>query len=246
MWVKRVRSALKKQKTPFVIVQSWNKDIVLLPTILLSFVFALVESFITYQDNPTLYTALGGIWFTVFLLNWIILRFDLKIMWVAVLAFGGIAIILGLQLLGWLESILEAVQGWKFYLNAGVYLGLGIVFSIGIFIAWLHQQFSFALITPNEAEIHSGLFGTVEKISREQTVFEKNVSDDALEKGLFQMGTIIIRAEVPTNPRTFVYTNVLFVDQKESKARDIQNESRVIVATANPTPGSGTPAPPKT
>jgi len=230
MWVAKVRRSLKKQDTPFVVIQSWNKDIVLLPTILLSFIFAVIESFVGFEDNPNLYTALGGIWFTVFLLNWIVLRFDLKIMWVALLAFGGIAIILSLQFLGMLEGILATIRGWRFYLNAGVYVGLGSIFSIGVLLSWIHQQFNYAVVTPNESEIHTGLFGKVEKISREQTVFEKNVSDDALEKGLFRMGTIIIRAELPNNPRTYVFPNVLFVDMKDMKARDIQQETRVFVA----------------
>lgn len=236
MWVRTTSKSLKKQDTPHVIIQSWNKDIVLLPTILLCFIFAIIESVIKIEDNPTIYTTLGGIWFTVFLLNWIILRFDMKLMWVALVTFAGIALILGLQLLGQLQDMLEWIHSFEFYLNSGVYLGLGLIFSLGIVVSWAFQQFRYAVITPNETEIHSGLFGKVEKISREQTVFEKNVSDDALEKGLFRMGTIVLRSEVPNNPQTFVYPNVLFVDSKDMRARDIQNESRVSVAVRPGTP----------
>lgn len=234
MWVKRVRSSLKKQNTPFVVIQSWNKDIILLPTILLCFIFSLIEAMTPIDDNPALYTALGGIWFTVFALNWIILRFDMKLMWVALITFGSVALILALQLLGMLEGVMERIRGWEFYLNSGVYLGLGVIFSIGIAVSWVYQQFRFAVITANETEIHTGLFGSVEKFSREQTVFEKNVSEDALEKGLFRMGTIILRSEVPSNPKTYVYPNVLSVDSKDIRARDIQNEARVTVVAAAP------------
>ncbi len=239
MWVKTVRSSLKKQNTPYVIIQSWNKDIIMLPTILLSLIFAIIQAFTPFEENKAIYTQLGGVWFAVFLLNWIILRFDLKVMWVALLTFGMISIILALQLLGLLQGALETIAGWEFYLNSGVYLGLGLVFSIGIVISFLIQQFKFAVITANETEIHTGLFGKVEKISREQTVFEKNVSGDALEKGLFRMGTIILRAEVPNNPRTYVYPNVLFIDAKDIKARDIQNEARVTIVQAASSDTSG-------
>jgi len=234
MWVRRVRRALEKQETPYVIFQSWNKDIVLLPTILVCFVFALVQALgpeVKNDQIPALYTTLGGAWFTIFLLNWIILRFDMKLMWVVILVLGVVVLVLALQMLGFLGGVLASIRSWDFYLNSGVYLGLGIIFSLGIVISWLHQQFNFALVTANETEIHSGIFGKVEKISREQTLFEKNVSEDALEKGLFRMGTIIIRAEVPHSPRTYVFENVLFIDTKELRARDIQSEERVTIAT---------------
>jgi hypothetical protein len=234
MWVRSVRRALEKQETPYVAIQSWNKDIILLPTILVCFVFALVQTLgPEVADNriPSVYYTLGGTWFAVFLLNWIILRFDMKLMWVVVIVLAVVVLVLALQMLGWLKGLMQSIRGWDFYLNSGVYLGLGVIFSIGIILSWLRQQFYFAIITPNETEIHSGIFGKVEKISREQTIFEKNVSEDALEKGLFRMGAIIIRAEVPHNPRTYVYDNVLFIDTKDRRARDIQSEERVTIVT---------------
>ena len=238
MWVRSVKRSLQKQDTPFVVIQSWNKDIVLLPTILLSFVFSFV---LALSPDPgkhpavlTTYATLGGTWFAVFLLNWIILRFNMKILWVVILALAILSLTLVLHFMGALAGLLAAIKSWRFYLNEGVYLGLGVVFSLGIVVSWITNQFHFAVITPNETEIHTGIFGKVEKISREQTIFEKNVSDDALEKGLFRMGTIIIRVTIPIDPRTYVYENVLFVDTKDEKARDIQKEERVKLVSDGP------------
>lgn len=168
----------------WLVVFSWTPKILYAPTIIASFVAALACHF--FGDHP----AIGGIWAAIFILNFLVEEYNIsiKILLIAVVGIG--FFFLWLHLLGWVMPFLRLFKRIALSMNPAVYLLVGLVGILAIFISWLRGLFYYVSITPNYMNIQEGPTETGEQISREDYNSRIDTSD-FLER-LMGFGRIVI------------------------------------------------------
>jgi len=137
---KPLRTRLRMQKVvkedadinDWLVIFSWTPKILYVPTIVASFVAALVSCFDAVPP-----AAIGGVWATIFFLNFLVEEYNIsiKILLIAVVSIG--FFLLWLHLLGWVVPFLRLFKRIALSMNTAVYLLVGIIGLLAIFISWL-------------------------------------------------------------------------------------------------------------
>jgi MFS family permease len=168
----------------WLVVFSWTPKILYAPTIIASFIAALVCYF--WADRPII----GGVWAAIFFLNFLVEEYNIsiKILLIAVIGVG--FFFLWLHLLGWVMPFLRLFRRVAISMNPTVYLLVGLVGLFAIFVSWLRGLFYYVSITPNYMNIQEGPSETGEQISREDYNSRVDTSD-FLER-LMGFGRIVI------------------------------------------------------
>ena len=168
----------------WLVVFSWTPKILYAPTIIASFVAALACYF--FRDHP----AIGGIWAAIFIINFLVEEYNIsiKILLIAIIGIG--FFFLWLHLLGWVMPFLRLFRRIALSMNPAVYLLVGFVGLLAIFISWVRGLFYYVTITPNYMNIQDGPTESGEQISREDYNSRIDTSD-FLER-LMGFGRIII------------------------------------------------------
>lgn len=169
----------------WLIIYNWTQKALYFPTIAASF-FAAVLSCI--PGIPP--AAVGGIWFTVFLLNFLVEEYNIsiKILLITVISLG--FFLLWLHLLGKVVDFLNLFKHIAISMNATVYLLVGIIGLFVVFMSWLKGLFYYITITPNYMNLQSGPTESGEQLGREDYNTRIDTSD-FLER-LMGFGRIII------------------------------------------------------
>ncbi len=154
----------------WLIVFGWTPKILYVPTIAASLVAA-VLMFLQETDwsvlasiNPRL---VGGIWFTIFIINLIVEEYDIsiKLLIIGVITIG--FVFLWLHLLGWAGGFLRVFRHLGFSISGTGYLLMTVIGLLTIFISWLRGLFYYVAITPNYMNVQEGPTETGEQIGRE-------------------------------------------------------------------------------
>ncbi len=189
---KPLRTRLRMQKTikedadinDWLVIFSWTPKILYVPTIIASFLAAVVSCF--YGDHP----AIGGVWAAIFFLNFLIEEYNISIK-ILLIVFVSIGFfLLWLHLLDWVVPFLRLFKRIALSMNAAVYLLVGIIGLLAIFISWLKGLFYYLTITPNYMNVQEGPTESGEQIGREDYNSRIDTSD-FLER-LMGFGRIII------------------------------------------------------
>ena len=190
---KTLRTRLRMQKAikldpdinDWLVVFNWTPKILYVPTIAVSFLAAGISCFDSISG-----TAIGGIWFAIFFLNFLIEEYDIsiKILLITMVSLG--FFLLWLHLLGWVVPFLKLFRNIAVSMNATVYLLVGIIGSLSIIISWLKGLFYYVTITPNYMNLQEGPTESGEQIGREDYNSRVDTSD-FLER-LMGFGRIII------------------------------------------------------
>jgi hypothetical protein len=155
------------------------------PTIIASFIAVLLLCIPGIND-----TVIGGLWFAVFFMNFLIEEYDvsIKILMIALISIG--FFLLWLHLLELTGDFLSLFKNIAISMNLTVYLLVGILGTITIFISWLKGLFYYISLTPNYMNLQSGPTESGEQIGREDYNTRIDTSD-FLER-LMGFGRIII------------------------------------------------------
>lgn len=190
---KTLRTRLRMQKAirldpdinDWLVVFNWTPKVLYVPTIIASFLAAGISCF--HSISPA---AIGGIWFAVFFLNFLIEEYDIsiKILLITIVSLG--FFLLWLHLLGWVVPFLKLFRNIAVSMNATVYLLVGIIGLLAIVISWLKGLFYYVSITPNYINLQEGPTESGEQIGREDYNSRIDTSD-FLER-LMGFGRIII------------------------------------------------------
>jgi len=178
---KTLRTRLRVQKAirddpdinDWLIIFDWTPKVLYVPTIVASFLAALI-SWIFSSASPTV---IGGVWFGVFLLNFIVEEYNVSI---KVLLIGLIGIgffLLWLHLLDHVGNFLMLFKRIAVSVNPTVYLLAGIIGSVAIFVSWLKGLFYYLTITPNFMNVQEGPTESGEQIGREDYNSRIDTSD---------------------------------------------------------------------
>jgi hypothetical protein len=164
----RLRLAKQLRKDPdineWIVVFNWSRKVLYVPTIVVSFVAALVVFF-----DPPAPTGqiIGGIWLAVFFLNFLVDEYELSIKLILiVLLCAGLAY-LWLMLLGWDHRIGRFFASMAFEIDWKGYLLFGVIFSMAVVISWIRGLFYYVAITSNYLNIQEGPTESGQQIGRE-------------------------------------------------------------------------------
>ena len=190
---KTLRTRLRMQKAirldpdinDWLVVFNWTSKVLYVPTIAASFLAAGISCF--HSISPA---AVGGVWFAVFFLNFLIEEYDIsiKILLITIVSLG--FFLLWLHLLGWVVPFLKLFRNIAVSMNATVYLLVGIIGLLTIVTSWLKGLFYYVTITPNYMNLQEGPTESGEQIGREDYNSRIDTSD-FLER-LMGFGRIII------------------------------------------------------
>ena len=169
----------------WLIIYNWTAKALYVPTIAASFIAAVL---VCIPCIPP--AAIGGIWFGVFFLNFLIEEYNIsiKILLITVISLG--FFLLWLHLLGGVMDFLRLFKNIAISMNATVYLLVGIIGLFVVFISWLRGLFYYITITPNYMNLQDGPTESGEQIGREDYNSRIDTSD-FLER-LMGFGRIII------------------------------------------------------
>jgi len=190
---KTLRTRLRMEKAirldpdinDWLIVFNWTPKVLYVPTIVASLIAAGISCFPGISG-----AAVGGVWFAVFFLNFLIEEYDIsiKILLITIVSLG--FFLLWLHLLGWVVPFLRLFRNIAVSMNATVYLLVGIIGLLAIIISWLKGLFYYVTITPNYMNLQEGPTESGEQIGREDYNSRVDTSD-FLER-LMGFGKIII------------------------------------------------------
>jgi hypothetical protein len=132
----------------------------------------------------------GGVWFAIFFLNFLIEEYDLtiKILIIAVVGIG--FLLLWLHLLGWVVGFLKLFKNLAFSISGTGYLLVAVIGLLTILLSWLNGLFHYVAFTPNYLNLKFGPTEAGEQIARED-YNTKIDTGDFLER-LLGFGRIVI------------------------------------------------------
>jgi len=192
MFRKTIRTRLRMEKVirddpdinDWLVIFNWTTKILYVPTIAASFLAAILISIGCNQ------TVIGGIWFAVFFLNFLIEEYNIsiKILLITLISLG--FFLLWLHLLGKVTDFLGLFKKIAISMNFTVYFLVGLIGLLAIFTSWLKGLFYYISITPNYMNLQDGPTESGEQIGREDYNTRIDTSD-FLER-LMGFGRIII------------------------------------------------------
>ncbi|MHC4203497.1 MAG: hypothetical protein ACYSTT_02520 [Planctomycetota bacterium] len=190
---KPLRTRLRMQKSlredpdinDWLVIFEWTPKILYVPTIVASFIAAAISCFDSIPG-----AAIGGVWFAVFFLNFLIEEYNIsiKILLITIVSIG--FFLLWLHLLGWVWGFFGLFKHIAVSMNSTVYILVGIIGLMAIFFSWLKGLFYYMSITPNYMNIQEGPTESGEQIGREDYNSRIDTSD-FLER-IMGFGRIII------------------------------------------------------
>jgi hypothetical protein len=154
----------------WLIVFGWTPKILYVPTIVASFIAALLmflqeTQWGIFADIPT--RLVGGIWFTIFLVNLAVEEYDVNIKLLIIGIIGVGFVFLWLNLIGWVSGFLGVFRHLGFSISGTGYLLLTIIGLLVILVSWVRGLFYYVAITPNYLNLQEGPTETGEQIGRE-------------------------------------------------------------------------------
>jgi len=185
----RVQKAIREDPdiNDWLIVFDWTPKILYVPTIAASFLAAVISWVFGSSVSPSV---IGGVWFVVFLLNFIVEEYNVSIK-VLIIGMVGIGFfLLWLHLLHYVGGFLRLFERIAVSVNATVYLLVGIIGMLAVLVSWLKGLFYYLTITPNYMNVQEGPTESGEQIGREDYNSRVDTSD-FLER-LMGFGRIIV------------------------------------------------------
>ncbi len=172
----RTRMGMEKQLrqdpdiNDWLVIFGWTPKALYFPTILVA-VLASILMFMQESGwkifagiNPK---TVGGVWFAVFFLNFLIEEYHINIKILIITVVGSGFLLLWLHLLGWVTGFLGLFKNLAFSISGTGYLLIAVFGLLTIFISWLQGLFYYVAITPNYLNVQVGPTEAGEQIGRE-------------------------------------------------------------------------------
>lgn len=244
---KTIRSRLQMQKllvddldiNDWLIIFNWTPKILYFPTILFSFL-ASVLMFLK-QTGWSVFDGIspefiGGVWFSLFLLNFLVEEYDItiKVISVSILTIGSFLLVL--QLWGAIPGFLGLLSNLALSISGMGYMLLALFGCLTILISWLHGLFHYYTISPNYMNIQKGLTEAGEQVDRADYTTRIDTSDFC--ERLLGFGKIIISfRDKDRSPHTVLVWKI------HRKARDLEVTRGKLAIDLPPQRAVPSPAP---
>lgn len=185
----------------WLVIFGWTPKVLYVPTLAVSLLASLLmflketEWGVFAGINPRV---IGGIWFTIFFINFLVEEYDINIKVLLIGIVGVGFLFLWLHLLGWVGGFLRAFRYIGFSISGTGYLLVALIGVLTIIISWIKGLFYYAAITPNYMNLQEGPTEAGEQIGRED-YNTKIDTGDFLER-LLGFGRIIITFKEKSRP----------------------------------------------
>ncbi|MCP4378730.1 MAG: hypothetical protein GY794_21455 [bacterium] len=191
----RLRVATQLRNDPdineWLVTFDWSRKVLYVPTIAISLVASLL---VGLAEADVLTTAavpiIGGVWFTIFALNFLVDEYVVSIKVLLILILCVVAIFLWLHFMEWVQPFLQAFRHIGIAIDWKGYLLIASLFSLAVLISYLRGLFYYVAITPNYMNIQTGPTESGEQVSREE--YSTRVDTGDFLERLFGFGRIII------------------------------------------------------
>jgi len=177
----------------FLIVFNWTSKILYFPTMIASIVAANLmylqeaDLWIFGSIDPKI---IGGIWFVIFFLNFLVEEYDITIMATLMSLVSIGFLFLWLNLVGWVSGFLNLFKHFALSISATGYLLVSVIGLLTILISWLKGLFYYVTITPNYMNLQEGPTETGEQIGRED--YNTRIDTSNFFSRLLGFGKIVI------------------------------------------------------
>lgn len=190
-----------KKINEFLIVFSWTRKVVYLPTIIAS-LFAAVLIFVVEPEAAGWFDSkmdsemvqmievIGGIWFAIIFLNFLIEEYDIRLMVIIMSLVSVGFLLLWLYLFGWINSFFRFFTHLDVFISWKGYLLVGLIGMLTLLVSWVRGLFYFVVITPNFINIQEGLTETGTQIAKKD--YNSSVDTSGLVERLLGFGKIKI------------------------------------------------------
>ncbi len=212
----RTRIGMEKQlrldpdMNDWLVIFGWTPKVLYAPTLLAAILAAILMFMhesgwrIFASINPKV---VGGVWFVVFFLNFLIEEYAISIKILLIAIVGLACLLLWLHLLGWVVGFLKLFRHLAFSISATGYVLIAAIGLLTILISWLRGLFFYVAITPNYLNLQEGPTEAGEQIGRED-YNTKIDTGDFLER-LLGFGRISVTfKEKPRPPLTLLVWRV--------------------------------------
>ncbi len=192
----RIRTEREVRDDPdihdWLVIFDWTRKVLYVPTIVVSVVAAILmvlyeSDLIGGEGTPRI---IGGLWFVVFLLNFVVEEFAVNVKVVLIGALCLLALFLWLHLLGWVRPFVTVLLGLDIRIGPVAYLAVTVLGATAIFVAWIRGLFYYVVFTPNFMNIQWGPTESGDHIARED--FNTHIDTSDILERLMGFGRIII------------------------------------------------------
>ena len=213
----------------------YPKFIFMYPTLIMSFVAALVLQFGDYQIiDPTekvVPVAITGIFLFVLMANMFIIVFDFPRATSLTLVFVITTLGMGLWMLTLTQpELLPTLHKWISQLhpaaNAAFYWCFGAAMSLMYLAVFVSVRFNYWELSNNELLHHHGLLSDLKRFPAPNLRVDKEIND-VFEFMLLGAGRLILHPS--TEKRSIVLDNVLFVNDKERRLTNMLGSIKVRI-----------------
>ncbi|NLX20552.1 MAG: hypothetical protein GXY55_02630 [Phycisphaerae bacterium] len=218
-------TAQKPVKPNRVVIRSWPKIILMLPTLVMA---GVAGAIMMTQEPPATNADFGfphlvclGFLF-ILLINLTMLLYDLSlrgfiIVCLLILVLVLIVLVINLQIAGGAWQAIGRALSIKVYANAAFYFLFGLVLLFNLVIAWVITRFHYWVVEHNEIIIHRGFLQEVERHPTAQARF-KLVIEDVVEYGMLGSGRLVFyfgddKSEHELSTVPFVHSKARILDE---------------------------------
>jgi hypothetical protein len=223
----------------WLIVFGWTTKVLYVPTLMA----ALLASFLMllHDSGWSMFAGIdpklvGGVWFAIFFLNYLIEEYDLTVKILIIAVVGAGFFLLWLHLLGWVTGFLGLFKNLAFSISGTGYLLMAI-------ISWVNGLFHYVAFTPNYLNLKVGPTEAGEQISRED--YNTRIDTGDFLERLLGFGRIIVSFK--DNRRPPLTLLVWRVDRKAEMLERVRGKFAIDYpqhdAPAPPAPPTETPPP---
>lgn len=178
----------------FLIVFNWSQKVLYLPTIIVSLLAAvlivILRSTLTLEFDSPVVEVIGGVWFAVFFLNFLVEEYNIRLMVIITSLVCVGFLLLWLFLFGWVYAFFRLFTFLNLFVCWRVYLVVGLLGLLTIAVSWAKGLFYYVVITPNYANVQEGLTESGTQIARRD--FSTSVDTTDLLERLLGFGKIKI------------------------------------------------------
>ncbi len=192
----RIRSEREVRDDPdihdWLVVFDWSRKALYVPTMGVSAIAALMMLLHETDLLPPIITPgmIGGVWFAVFFLNFLVEEFDLS---VKVLVIAVLALVLAglwLHLVGWLSGVLGLFRHLSVSISSLGFFLIAVLGALTLGLSWLRGLFHYVVFTPNFMNVQWGLTEAGDHIGRED--YNTHVDTTDILERLMGFGRIVI------------------------------------------------------
>jgi len=180
-----------------VILRSWPKIVLMLPTMFMAIACGIVMSIYGLPASDVGFSSIhliNLVFLLVLAINLMLLLYDLSLRGFLIVALSIIALVLGLFLINQSRpGVFEAIGGAlsvRVAANSAFYFLFAVVLLVNLIIAWIITRFHYWVVEHNEIIIHKGFMHEQERHPTSTARFTLEI-DDVVEYALFGSGKLV-------------------------------------------------------